>query len=119
MRSELFELIYSGERCLQTASLCSVEYAAGPPSFWKIILTSGVDIELWADGYSVADNRYVFTVLVRATNQELSDVRVTTWPHSDSQVAEILVAAIPKNEVAAVEGGWGMSEMAAVYAPIE
>ena len=54
------------------ARRCSraVEYAAGPPSFWRITLTSGADIELWADGYSVVDDRYVFTVLVRATEHD-------------------------------------------------
>jgi hypothetical protein len=79
---------------------------------WKVTLTSGAEIELWADGYGTepVDGHWVFDVLVDATFEEQREVRINSQTVPPSDRCTAVVARIPVAEVEAIVGGWPLSQ---------
>jgi hypothetical protein len=69
---------------------------------WSVKLLSGSVIEIWADSFSEADGRHVFSLLVDATAKEQESLWIEgTTPSNPDRVA-ITVASIPSSEISAV-----------------
>ena len=69
-------------------------------------------VELAADMYSEEDGRLNFCILVEATAAEVSEVRALSRTSGDSKSAIMVVASIPMDVVASVNGGepWPSAE---------
>jgi hypothetical protein len=87
-----------------------MRFAAGPPAMWRITLTSGAEVELWADGCALhpVDRDWVFSILVDATPEEQRVVRVQDSAAVPSERVVVVVARIPSVAVANIEGGWSL-----------
>ncbi|MEE6262192.1 hypothetical protein [Plantactinospora sonchi] len=78
-----------------------MKYAVAP-SRWLIRLRSGTQLEVWANGYSVDEDHYVFGALMDGSPEELEGAPLAVWPPLQPGCFQILVARIPEAEVAEV-----------------
>ncbi|MEO3744099.1 hypothetical protein [Plantactinospora sp. B5E13] len=81
-----------------------MKYAVAP-SRWLVRLRSGVQLEVWANGYSVDEGHYVFGTVFDGVPEELAGAPLAAWPPLQAGSFQILVARIPEDEVADVESG--------------
>jgi hypothetical protein len=79
---------------------------------WRITLTSGAEVELWADGYTTdsVDGHWQFSVLVDATSDEQGEVRTDGHTVPPSDRCSMVVFRIPVAEVESIEGGWPLGD---------
>jgi hypothetical protein len=89
-----------------------MQFAAGTPAMWRLTLTSGRTMELWAHGYSTEpeDGFWVFDVLVDASAEEQDRFRVHNQTVPASQRCTAVVARIPTSDVVSMVGGWSLDE---------
>ncbi|MFD3436864.1 hypothetical protein ACFWU3_05080 [Streptomyces sp. NPDC058685] len=70
------------------------------PSLWHVRLTDGGLIHVWADGYSVVDDCYVFDVMAKVPLDYQAQVDVTSKaPPNHPENVCVAVARIPTSTV--------------------
>lgn len=79
---------------------------------WLIRLTSGAEIELWADAHDTepVDGHWQFNILADATADKQREIRVSNHTVPPSERCVVVVARIPVSEVDTIEGGWPLTE---------
>ncbi len=71
-------------------------------SRWKVTLSDGSVVEVWADGYQELDGVYSFGVLVDAEGEVPSEVLVTNRTPSNPDRLVIALAQFPISAVSEI-----------------
>ncbi|WP_405440584.1 hypothetical protein OG373_25605 [Streptomyces avidinii] len=69
------------------------------PSRWHVRLTGGGLVEVWADGYAIDGDSYVFDVLVTAPPEYRAKVEITARTPTAPERVCVAVARIPTGAV--------------------
>jgi hypothetical protein len=75
------------------------------PAEWRITLTDGSMLRVWADGYQEIDRHYTFGILMDAETDLPESALVTNVTPSDPSRVVVSVARLPIDAVGDISGG--------------